>query len=57
MDCNFSIEYVALESDEEVKKALGNDPMANALIFDPELAGKSAGKWDPNSRTVAIVLD
>ena len=51
---SFSIEYVALESDEEVKKALGNDPMANALIFDPELAGKSAGKWDPNSRTVAI---
>ncbi len=49
---SFSIEFVGLDGDEEVDKALTSDGTANKFIYDPDLT--AAGRWYPSERKLSI---
>lgn len=48
----FSYEFIGLNSDDEVFKALASNPAANALCYDVDLP--SNGVWDSDTRTISL---
>lgn len=50
---NYSVEFVGLDGDDAVQKALSNNPVANSIIFDENYEG-NAGNYDPNSRKITM---
>ena len=49
---SFTCDFIGLDSDEAVNKALETNPAANALCYDANLP--SNGEWDPSSRTLTL---
>ena len=49
---SFTCDFIGLNSDEAVNKALETNPAANALCYDANLP--SNGEWDPSSRTLTL---
>ena len=49
---SFNMNFIPLESDDEVEKALNGDPVANKLLYNEDL--NAAGKWDPKTKEIKL---
>ena len=49
---SYQANFVGVDGDDAVNKALSADPTANNMVYNKDLS--SAGLWDPNTRTLSI---
>ena len=49
---SYQANFVGVDGDEAINKALSADPTANKMVYNSEMS--SAGQWNPNDRTLSI---